>query len=1113
MSSDVTGPPVAFDIHDELPAPGITLLEASAGTGKTYAIADLATRYVAQGLPIGALLVITFTRAATSELRERVRSRFVMAERELDRFLATEKRDPDDLIVVLTEGDRDQVQQRRQRLAEALADFDSATIATTHGFCLDALARLGLVGDAELNPTFLTDVVQLRDQVLADEYVIEFGDQQDPLDASIAKGIVTEVIAAFDARIAPAVDPAVVDEVAQRVKLGLAARTQIARRKRVAGVSTYDDLISRLRDAVTDPLTGQQAISTLQDRYQVVLVDEFQDTDTVQWAALSAAFGDGPAVLLLIGDPKQAIYSFRGADIFAYLQASEQARVRRTLGRNFRSTPGVIQALDQFFDGAELGDRRIRYRKVVAATDDVGDRGVAPMRIRVLHQDAPVDFNKNGSVQKGSGDGFIAADVAADIVRRLDSADKVLPRHIGVLVSRHAEAALIQEALLQVGVPAVIRGAMNVFTTSAARSWLWLLGAIDRPSSGSAIRRLAHSVFVGWDAPRIADTDDTGWAALHRQVSDWADELSDHGVAALLDTVMRGHGVAQRLLCTDRGERDLTDLQHIGELLNDQAMAGHAGPGALANWLREHIEEQAKVTDEDASARRLDSDAEAVQVITIYAAKGLEFPVVYCPFLWHASRTGGSPATAVFHEDDERVIHVGGPNSDSYETAKKAHENEDRGEALRLIYVALTRAKLELVLWWAIPYGSASPLARILCQKSGQVSPANALDRITELGSARATIDVQLVRDQPSLTKWAGAGGPSATELSVNRLANVPDALWCRTSFSALTARAYEAHVGTERETSNKDDETDITDQGLGPLLGEDSEAVTASGRQQAELMAVTCPLTDVPGGASFGSFVHSVLEGTDFTASDLPEQLHVGIGEQLVWKSLAGVDPTALTAGLVAAIETPLGSDLNDVRLRDISPGNRINEMNFEFALAGGNTPTGELRIRAIRDVLKQHLRPDDVLVGYLGHLDSPDLDAVVRGFMAGSIDAILRTQTTGGQSLFSVVDYKTNRLGGQDLTAWDYRPDAVRDAVFDAHYPLQFLIYTVALHRYLRWRLPTYDPAAHLGPAKYLFLRGMLGADTPVVDEQRCGVFSWQPPAALICALSDLMTRGTGP
>ena len=364
---------VPFDVAGPLPT-GVTVLEASAGTGKTYTIAALAARYVAQGTPLDELLLVTFTRMATGELRERVRERLVSVEQGLAHALAgAAPTGGDQVVELLAHGPDAEVRLRHDRLVRALADFDAATIATTHGFCQEVLAGLGVAGDVERETTFVEDIGDLVDEVVDDLYVRKFH-----LDEDTAFG---RAEAARIARIAienPAtpIAPAAGEVPEMRRRLALAARAELELRKRRLAVMTYDDLLSRLDETLAGD-GGQAAAERLRARYRVVLVDEFQDTDPVQWDIVRRAFGEGHATLVLIGDPKQAIYAFRGADVYAYLDAAQTADTRATLEVNWRSDQGLIAAYDAMFGGAKLGHEGIVYRTVRAAEANRAPRQAA----------------------------------------------------------------------------------------------------------------------------------------------------------------------------------------------------------------------------------------------------------------------------------------------------------------------------------------------------------------------------------------------------------------------------------------------------------------------------------------------------------------------------------------------------------------------------------------------------------------------------------------------------------------------------------------------------------------------------------------------------------------
>ncbi len=1134
----MTGP-VAFDLCGPLPS-GVTVLEASAGTGKTFTIAALAARYVAEGTPLERLLLVTFTRMATGELRERVRERLVIVENGIERALAgVPPPDDDDVLRLVVDVPKDELNLRRRRLAFALADFDAATIATTHGFCQHILSGLGIAGDVETDITFIEDPTDLVDEVVDDLFVRRFWARDDPpFGCAEARRIGRLVIDNPEAVLVPSdADPT--SERAMRWRLACAVRDEVGARKRRLKVVSYDDLLTRLASTLKDPERGTAACARLRERYHVALVDEFQDTDPIQWDIMRLAFGEGNSTLVLIGDPKQAIYAFRGADVYAYLQAVQVAGTQATLEVNWRSDQALIDAYDALFGGTKLGHPGIEYRTVRAAPANQerrlrgAPRGEA-LRVRIVHRsDGAVKLTPQGWVGAASGRQHIADDLAADVVALLSSsaeviarrndgseggADHVRPGHVAVLVGTNRQAALVREALDAVGVPAVINGAGSVFGTPTARDWLALLEAVERPSSPTRVRAVALSVFLGWTAEQVAVAGDAAWEDVYTRVHQWADLLRSRGVASLLETLTRSECLPGRMLERVDGERALTDLRHIGQLLHLEAVSEQLGVTALTAWLRRRIAEARDDTGEEDRSRRLESDAEAVQVLTIHRSKGLEFPVVYCPYLWDP---GWIPkgAPPIFHDPiGRRTIDVGGPTGLDFDQHWRRYVAEERGEDLRLAYVALTRACHQAVVWWASSWDSRqSALARLLFPPVGDEPAVVELphppgedevgERLTAIAAhAPGSISIERTTGVDG-RRWTHAAAAPA-QLDVRLFGRALDARWRRTSYSGLTAFVHEPDVTSEPEDAG------ITDEPVpvGPGGAPPSSPAAAEEEVAAALRAVPSPLAAMPGGTRIGSLVHSVLERVDFTASDLAGELAAHLDEQLGWSQADVGSAEVAVAGLQAAIETPLGPLLPDVRLRDIGRADRLDELTFELPLVGGDEPTAELTLDAVATLLDAHLGPDDVLAGYAARLRDPGLGQDLRGFLTGSLDAVLRVRTADGTPRFVVVDYKTNWLGGdgEELSAWHYRPSALAEAMQRAHYPLQALLYAVALHRYLRWRLPGYLPDRNLAGVLYLFLRGMTGASVPRVAGQPCGVFAWQPPSGLIVALSDLFDRG---
>jgi exodeoxyribonuclease V beta subunit len=1138
-----------FDVCGPLPT-GVTVLEASAGTGKTFTIAALAARFVAGGMPLQELLLVTFTRMATGELRERVRSRLVAAERGLAAAAAgAATPDDDDVVRLLATGSADEVAERRGNLAKALADFDAATIATTHSFCQHILSGFGVAGDVERDVTFIDDARDLVEEVVEDLYVRRFLDtaQGPPFGRGEALRIGRAAVGNPLAPIEPAqADPYSTE--AMRRRLALAVRDEVERRKRRTNLLTYDDLLTRLYDTLADPGRGPAAGKRLRERYRVALVDEFQDTDPVQWEIMRRAFGVGGTSLVLIGDPKQAIYAFRGADVYAYLDASQSATTRATLGVNWRSDQGLIDAYDAVFRSVKLGHEGIAYRTVRAADANVAPRLVgapcpAALRVRVVHRDdGVVRLTSYGYVASTPGREHIARDLAADLVgllsagaevisRRQDGSEacreRVRPGSVAVLVRTHRQAAGVRDALDAAGIPAVINGAGSVFATQIAREWLHLLEALESPASSIRAHAAALTPFFGWSAEQVATAGEAGWETVHARLHRWAGELRRRGVASLLETITHAEGIPGRMLARLDGERELTDLRHVGQLLHAAATAEQLGATALVAWLRRRITEADSDTDAEERSRRLESDAEAVQVLTIHRSKGLEFPIVYCPYLWEPSYIPDDEP-AVFHDPDaghRRTIDVG-MEGQRFAEHRQRYITEQRSEDLRLAYVALTRARHQAIVWWAGSYNSHhSFLGRLLFAQDsdgniathGTEVPADheVADRFRSLArSAPGRISVER-SDGGCGAVWAGEPA-EATTLSVSRFDRDLDADWRRTSYSAITSGAHEARVGSEAEEPGVTDEaltaTDLPTVPATATTQATPAASSAADHVEQRLRAVPCLLAAMPGGADVGTFVHGVVERSDFAAHDLDAELLAAVGKQRArWYVDIG-DHAVVVAGLRAAVETPLGPLAGELRLRDIGPGDRRDELDFELPLVGGDRPTATLTVAAIAGLLQAHLPADDVLAGYAERLGDPALQRGLRGYLTGSIDSVVRIHGKTGTPRFAVVDYKTNWLGvdGEPLSAWHYRPAALAGAMQRAHYPLQALLYTVALHRYLRWRLPDYSPERNLGGVLYLFLRGMTGADSPHVGSRPCGVFAWQPPPALVEALSDLFDRG---
>ncbi|WP_422741925.1 exodeoxyribonuclease V subunit beta [Mycobacterium sp. WMMD1722] len=1094
-----------FDLLGPLPAPQtITVLEASAGTGKTFALAGLVTRYIAEGVAtLDQMLLITFGRAASQELRERVRCQLLDAMVAFDR---PETAVDNELIAHLLDGTADERAARRGRLRDALADFDAATIATTHQFCQLVLTSLGVAGDTDAGVTLVESLDDVLADIVDDCYLGMFGNEREhpAITREQALKVAREVVNNSSAELRP-LEPPSESEAGIRLTFARTVCAELESRKRSLGILGYDDLLSRLATALQP--ADSPARARMQQRWSIVMVDEFQDTDPVQWAVIDRAFS-GRSTVILIGDPKQAIYAFRGGDIVTYLHAAETAGERCTLGTNWRSDGVLVHRLQNVLLGTQLGDPRIKVHHVAAHHGGHRLQGAHrndPFRLRVVSRET---FGQRGTqtVKIDRLRPYIARDLAADIAALLSSGatfdgHPLQARDIAVIVEKHKDARACFDALTAAGVHAVYTGDTDIFSSDAAGDWLCLLEAFDQPHRSGLVRAAATTMFFGHTAEELAAQGDALTDRVTDTVRRWADHARERGVAAVLEAAQLA-GMARRVLGWHDGERHMTDMAHLTQLLHDTAHSEHYSLPALRDWLRTQRQERGATRNGTVERnRRLDSDAAAVQIMTVWVSKGLQYPVVYLPFAFN--RNVQQRDTVLFHDEGRRCLHIGGENSADYRAVEALGRREEASDDVRLTYVGLTRAQSQVVAWWAPswdePNGGLSRLLRGRAPGDPVVPDRCQPPKIADTEA----------RDR--LQAWADAGGPVLEDAVIAPPAQVPadtppsgltvrrfhrqiDTAWRRTSYSGLIRAAEAEGVSSEPEVVDLDDEAgDI------PVY----EQVDAGSD-------VPSPMADLPTGAKFGSLVHAVLENADPLAPDLPAELRRHIEENSLWWPV-DVAPEVLAAALEPLHDTPLGPLAPGLTLRQIGLRDRLREMDFEFPLAGGDSrgAGAELTLADVGSLVSRFLPRDDVLASYAHRLSHGVLaPQSLRGYLTGSVDAVLRVSTATG-ARYLVVDYKTNWLGEPDrpLTAADYARPRMADAMLHSDYPLQALLYCVVLHRFLRWRQPGYDPRHHLGGVLYLFVRGMCGAATPSVDGHPAGVFSWQPPPDLIVALSDAL------
>ncbi|PZT41622.1 exodeoxyribonuclease V subunit beta [Stenotrophomonas maltophilia] len=1198
---------MAVDPYLALPLDGIRLIEASAGTGKTFTLATLFTRLVVeQGLRIGQILAVTFTDAATQELRKRIRERLALAARLVD-LEPVEGEAPDvrltrEVLLRHLQGGTERAAALKRRLQVAADEIDLASIFTIHGFCTRVLREHALesghtfdppellASDRELLEALAADLWRVHandpatlepltwlwstpDALAADLRALLAAPPLHPLPQAVAlpdpqaalQSVAEDLSASvrehgeqFFIDLCDAVDnkwingvsyklgwlhplgrqllgwaeradprelltserlPALLPEaLAAKTNKKFAERTPssplqaplaryvalLAERdawlratalnflhvlrdearqrlqalKRTRRVQTYDDLI----DGVALALEGPQRlalIKQLRAQYRIALVDEFQDTDDRQWGIFHTVFGDSPEVrelglapaLFLIGDPKQAIYGFRGGDIHTYLKAKRVAQQAPVLDQNFRSRPAVLRALQALYDnGGEDAflERGIQFEPVRPGgvrsdADYQRDGHAAPaLTLRVLRSGGDKAMSADAS-REAATQACVAAIHQILVAARAGSAvlrgRPVQPGDIAVLVRSHREATLVQRALAAVGIPAVAAGKQSLFATSEARDLRALLLALLQPADEGRLRAALATVLLGQRASAIAAMEREGdlQRGFQAQLLHWRERWQRGGPFAVIADVCAAQG--ERLLALIDGERRLTNYLQLGELLQE-ASAQALGMHGLLDWLQGQMASADQ--DDEQQLLRLESDARRVQIITLHKSKGLEYPLVFLPFV---GIDGGAPNTAshcTVHVGGQRQLHWKLGKDEAWEAATAQREREQRAEDARLLYVGLTRA--EHALWIAV--GDLAGLGRT------RLAPL-----LGDLQALRAHADVRIDDSEvpaalPQLAAEVEGDLPAVRALT----RRVPHDWWVY-SFTQL-AHA-DAGAGSDIEAAATALPAPAADEPTGPELPLEPALPEAAAAAED-----SAPLDPRFMGSRFGNVLHEAMENVDFAAwADWQPGLEAPEGQaEVLRKALhdegyADVDLDDGVAVLVPLVGHTLTVPLPEGgALHSLGEGERRAEIDFHFAIEPTTVP-------ALLQVLHAH----GVSSGRRGFGQRRRLE----GLMTGMIDL---TYVRDGR--WYVLDYKSNRLPG-------YSPDLLAIAMRHSEYDLQALIYTVALHRWLRFRLgAAYDYERDMGGIRYLFCRGLDGTGN--------GVHVDRFPFALVDALDALFAGG---
>ena len=1173
---------------------GAHLIEASAGTGKTWTIAALYILLLLEKqLRPDEILVVTYTKSATAELRDRIRSRIASS---LD-LLRSSRPPHDPLEEILLSGripDRDNA---ALMLARALYAFDDAAVFTIHGFCQRAL----LENAFESGSLFDTDMTADQSAILAevcDDYwrthiltedpiVIAYlasaritpsslaepfeGHYQDPYlkviptpspaavgeisticrDSMVSaadtwsrcsdeilhelrtaglnqRSYKNERIDAAAAALGPWLsqcDPLIelpllklftttglqsgqksgstmprhpffascqklsdsLDELRQclddtlirhQIELQSWIRRELAQRKQRLNLRSYDDLLLDLHQAL-ESTSGAVLATTLRSRFRAALIDEFQDTDPLQWNIFAHLAGYHPESdqtaastypLFLIGDPKQAIYSFRGADIHAYIAAGRLIPDdrRATLDTNRRSVAPLVEAVNTLFQNSSdpFLTSEIDYPPVTSGRDP---------QHRLLYRGSdlsqPLEFwiyprsEENRAARKPEATRAITAALAGRISAMLGGDWEIVDRQgrrplrpgdLAVLVKAHYQADLVQEALAGLSIPAVQHGGATIFESIEALDLLRIMRAAHEPGNERLVREALLTTTLGIPADLIA-----GWLAAGGNDRNWEFWLvrfralrhsaATGGIMTMVEQLLDECGVRNGCLTRTGGERSLTNLIQCAELLHVAELERGSSLASLIPWLERRI---VSPDNDESALLRLESDDDAVQIATIHASKGLEYPVVFLPFAWDAP--SNRHLRPLCHDGEGRLLlDLGSPE---IENTKLAAQRERDAESARLLYVALTRAEFFCcVAWGCIADSSRTPLFRLL-HGSSMEDPGKFKLRtdneicadVAALGSESSGISAQMLPTDPPVPYSSPAEHAAAPRWRSFE-ARIPQE-WRVTSFSSLTS-------GSE------------------PLpQPHDHDAV-----RPGELLSLIAPegdhrsIFDFPRGAAAGSCLHQIFERLDFSGLD---HSHI---HQVCSAALAsgGYDASWLPAvcGMVHETATARLPVDNGFRLAELRPGDWDCEVEFYL-------PLDLLSPRRLGELFRGQLDPVrhatfEELLADLGFRQT-------RGMLHGFIDMIF---VHDGR--YYLLDWKSNHLGNDPSC---YTPPRLAISMAEHLYILQHHLYTLALDRHLCQRLPGYDYTQHIGGSLYLYLRGISS------QHPECGIYHDRPTEEFI-------------
>ena len=1188
-----------FDLLNT-PLSGTNLIEAGAGTGKTYTIAGLFVRLILEEqVPVEKILVVTFTIAATEELKDRIRKKLLQVKSGL-----THGNVDDPFISELIKRQPDAV-RALQRIDEAIIDFDRAAIFTIHGFCQRIIHEnafeTGSLFDTELaadqshflqevtddfwrkhfyrapkelvnyalsagkipGPSFFHDLLNrinapeiliipdmqvrpisnlksyrsclvklkslwtkarhdvadlLRDPGLKgniygslssngrelkitsmlesmDRFVelhsIGFplfdGFQRfthEKLSQSVKKGHEPpdhEIFHICDELLLKGV--ALTKEIERRllslkIEFFKDAKAALNKRKQEKNILFFDDLLLLVKQTL-EADGGDILATAIRRQYQAALVDEFQDTDDVQYRIFSKLFSKPESILFMIGDPKQAIYGFRGADVFSYLKAAQDARNKYTLTHNWRSDPKLITAVNTLFS---IIQKPFVFEDIPFETARPGnDRLQAgaeeiPFRMWFL----PSEDEDNRPIPKEDAVHLISEQVGQEVARMLQQEPGLFGvDDIAVLVRTNRQAQIVKTCLTRNGIPSVLFQSGNIFDSQEAEEMEILLLSIAEPGNLGRFRTALSCDLMGFTGESLqsAEADASRWERHRSHFREYHEIWNDQGFVRMFRMLMTKEKVKERLLSLPDGERRLTNLLHLEELLHQTAVENKPGISGLIKWLSEQRAPSSPRLEEH--QLRLESDENSVKIVTIHKSKGLEYPVVFCPFSWEGSRLRGSGI--LFHADDENkrlTLDLGSKNLDQHSGIA---QEELLAENLRLLYVAVTRATRRCYLICGqIRSAETSALAYLLHFTPLSTTGNILIDLKTQysaLSKERLWDDLKALKDKsggsieletlpiPGHAVYTIPSGESE-KLECRRFSSAIDVSWKISSYSSLVSRRIK-----DTELPDRDDSRSI-----------DPEPESEDSHNGFNIF-------NFPKGTRTGLFFHEIFEQLDFqnalsqTCSPLIEEKLNDYGFDTEWCE-------TVNQSIQNVVSIPLPTDRHYFALSTISSDNRINEMEFYFPLHPFSPQT-------LQDIFNEHAGIQ-ISTGFPDRLERL-VFSPASGFMKGYVDLVF---FHGGR--FFLIDWKSNYLGSK---IDDYGKEALNTAMGEDYYILQYHLYVLALDLYLTQRLPGYHYSKDFGGVFYLFIRGI---DTDRGPE--FGIYSDRPSIEMINALKQALIPWPG-